>query len=63
MLYSRGAWVAQSAKHPSVDAVAGRDLMVLSSSRTSGSALSTKPAWILCPSVSAPPLLMLSVSK
>ena len=52
---TRGTWVAQSVKHPTLDIGSGRDLTVVS----------VEPAWdSLSPSVSAPSLLacMLNLS-
>ena len=40
----RGAWVAQSVKHPTFDFCSGHDLRVMGSSPTSGSALGVDPA-------------------
>ena len=40
----RGAWVAQSVKHPTLDLGSGHDLMVLRSRPASSSALGVKPA-------------------
>ena len=57
----RGAWVAQSVKHLTVDFGSGHDLKVwfMSSSPASGSIL-MEPAWDwLSPSFSAPPPLVL----
>ena len=60
----RGAWAAQSVKRPTLGFGSGHDLMgFVGSGPASGSALA---AWsllgILSPSLSAPPLLPLSLS-
>ena len=61
----RGVWVAQSAKHPTLDFGSGHDLIVREFEPhirlcTDGA----EPAWdSLSLSLSAPPLLALSLSK
>ena len=56
----RGAWVAQSAKRPTLDFCSGQDLTVREFEPHIGlCADSAEPAWdSLSPSLSAPPLLV-----
>ena len=61
----RGAWRAQSLKHLTLDFGSGHDLTVRGMDPRVGlCADGTQPAWdSLSPSLSAPPLLALSLSK
>ena len=58
----RGTWVAPSVVRPPLDSGSGHDMAGISSP-ASGAELSVEPAWdSLSPSLSAPPLLALSLS-
>ena len=57
--YNRGSWVAQLVKGTTLDFGPGHDLRVLRWSPTSSSSLSRES---YCPSLSAPPQLMLMCS-
>ena len=58
---SKGAWVAQEVKHPTLDLHSGRDLGVVESSPVLGS-MHSWPG-ILSLSSPAPPLLACSINK
>ena len=56
----RGAWVAQSVEHPTLDFGSGHDLMVCEIKPFIG--LCAEPAWVcLSQSLSVTPLLVLSL--
>ena len=58
----KDTWVAQSVKRPTLDFCSGHDLTIMESSPTLGSVLGVGLAWDSL-SLSAPPLITLSLSK
>ena len=60
----RGAWIAQSVEHPTLDFGSGHDLSVVGSSPKWGFVLRVEPAWdSLSLSFCSSPLFMLVLSQ